>query len=160
VVLFDKTYFQEKLNPRAMLKEFKEFALRGNVMDLAVGVIIGAAFGTIVNSVVNDLIMPLVGILFKADFKNIYFPLSEQVRTAVASNPNLSLDEARKVGPVFAYGNFITVVLNFVILAFIIFLMVKGMNALKKKQEAAPAPPAEVPADVKLLTEIRDLLRK
>src|SRR5688572_16505276 len=138
-----------------MLKEFKEFALRGNVMDLAVGVIIGGAFGTIVNSVVNDLIMPLVGILFKADFKNIYFPLSAKVREAIDMTPTLSLEEARKLGPVFAYGNFITVVLNFVILAFIIFLMVKGMNALKKKQEAAPVPTPETPADIKLLTEIR-----
>lgn len=143
-----------------MLKEFKEFALRGNVMDLAVGVIIGGAFGTIVNSVVNDLIMPLVGIAFKADFKNIYFPLSGKVREALAATPNLSLDEARAIGPVFAYGSFITVVLNFIILAFIIFMMVKGMNALKKKQEAAPAPTPETPQDIKLLTEIRDLLKK
>jgi large conductance mechanosensitive channel len=143
-----------------MLKEFKEFALRGNVMDLAVGVIIGGAFGTIVNSVVNDLIMPLVGILFKADFKNIFLPLSAKVKEAIDSTPNLSLEEARKIGPVFAYGNFITVVLNFMILAFIIFLMVKGMNALKKKQEAAPASAPETPADIKLLTEIRDLLKK
>ncbi|HYG19261.1 MAG TPA: large conductance mechanosensitive channel protein MscL [Ohtaekwangia sp.] len=143
-----------------MLKEFKAFALRGNVMDLAIGVIIGAAFGTIVNSIVNDLIMPLVGIAFQADFKNIYFPLSEKVREALAANPNLSLEEARKAGPVFAWGNFLTVVLNFLILAFIIFLMVKGMNALKKKQEAAPTPTPETPADIKLLTEIRDLLKR
>jgi large conductance mechanosensitive channel len=145
-----------------MLKEFKEFALRGNVMDLAVGVIIGAAFGTIVNSIVNDLIMPLVGAIFQnnVDFKNLYIPLAEKVRDAVAQTPNLSLDEAKKVGAVFAYGNFITVVINFVILAFIIFLMVKGMNSLKKKQEAAPAPTPETPQDIKLLTEIRDLLRK
>ena len=141
-----------------MLKEFKEFALRGNVMDLAVGVIIGGAFGTIVNSIVNDLFMPLIGIAFKADFKNIFYPLSAKVREALDAAPNLSLEEARKIGPVFAYGNFITVVLNFVILAFVIFLMVKGMNALKKKQEAAPTP--ETPADIKLLTEIRDLLKK
>ena len=143
-----------------MLKEFKEFALRGNVMDLAVGVIIGGAFGTIVNSVVNDLFMPLIGIAFKADFKNIFFPLSVKVREAMDAAPNLSLEEARKIGPVFAYGNFVTVVLNFVILAFVIFLMVKGMNALKKKQEAAPVPTPETPADIKLLTEIRDLLKK
>lgn len=143
-----------------IVKEFKEFALRGNVMDLAVGVIIGAAFGTIVNSVVNDLIMPLVGIAFQADFKNIFFPLSAEVKVAMEAQKNISLEEARKIGPVFAYGNFITVVLNFVILAFIIFLMVKGMNALKKKQDAAPATQPPPPQDVVLLTEIRDLLKK
>jgi large conductance mechanosensitive channel len=139
-----------------MLKEFKEFALRGNVMDLAVGVIIGAAFGTIVNSVVNDLIMPLVGIVFKADFSNLYIPLSEKVSAAVNADPNLPLAKAKELGPVFAWGNFLTVVINFVILAFIIFLLVKGMNSMKKKEEAKPA---EAPADVKLLTEIRDLLK-
>lgn len=139
-----------------MLKEFKEFALRGNVMDLAVGVIIGAAFGTIVNSVVNDLIMPLVGIVFKADFSNLYIPLSPKVSDAVTADPNLPLAKAKELGPVFAWGNFITVAINFVILAFIIFLLVKGMNSLKKKEVAAPA---EAPADVKLLTEIRDLLK-
>jgi len=143
-----------------MLKEFKEFALRGNVMDLAIGVIIGAAFGTIVNSVVNDIIMPVVGIAFKADFKNIYFPLSDKVREAIAANASLSLEDARKAGPVLAYGNFITIVINFMILAFIIFLIVKGMNTLKKKEVAAPATAPEIPQDVKLLMEIRDLLKK
>jgi large conductance mechanosensitive channel len=142
-----------------MLKEFKEFALRGNVMDLAVGVIIGAAFGTIVNSVVNDLIMPLVGTAFKADFSNLYLPLTKTVSEARAADPNLPLDKAKELGPVFAWGNFVTVVLNFTILAFIIFLMVKGMNTIKKKEEAKPAAPAELPPDVKLLTEIRDLLK-
>ncbi|HEX5168553.1 MAG TPA: large conductance mechanosensitive channel protein MscL [Cyclobacteriaceae bacterium] len=136
-----------------MLKEFKQFAMRGNVIDLAVGVIIGGAFGKIVNSIVNDLIMPLVGIAFKADFTNLYFPLSDAI------DPSLPLAEARKLGPVFAWGNFVTEVINFVILAFIIFLMVKGMNSLKKKEEVAPAP-AEPPAEIKLLTEIRDLLKK
>jgi large conductance mechanosensitive channel len=139
-----------------MLKEFKEFALRGNVMDLAVGVIIGAAFGTIVNSIVNDLIMPLVGIVFKADFSNLYIPLSEKVSEAVKTDSNLPLAKAKELGPVFAWGNFLTVSINFIILAFIIFLLVKGMNSLKKKEEAKPA---EAPADVKLLTEIRDLLK-
>jgi large conductance mechanosensitive channel len=143
-----------------MLKEFREFALRGNVMDLAVGVIIGGAFGTIVNSIVNDLIMPLVGIAFKADFSNLYAPLSEKVSVALAADPNLPLAKARELGPVFAWGNFLTVVINFIILAFIIFMLVKGMNSLKKKEEAKPAAPAELPPDVKLLTEIRDLLRK
>jgi large conductance mechanosensitive channel len=141
-----------------MLKEFKQFALRGNVMDLAVGVIIGAAFGTIVNSIVNDLIMPLVGIAFKADFSNLYYPLSEKVSAALAADPNLPLAKAKELGPVFAWGNFLTVSINFIILAFIIFLLVKGMNRLKRKEEAAPTP-AEPPADVKLLAEIRDLLK-
>ena len=139
-----------------MLKEFKEFALRGNVMDLAVGVIIGAAFGTIVNSIVNDLIMPLVGTVFKADFSNLYIPLSEKVSEAVKADVNLPLAKAKELGPVFAWGNFLTVVINFILLAFIIFLLVKGMNTLKKEEEGKPA---EVPADVKLLTEIRDLLK-
>lgn len=142
-----------------MLKEFKEFALRGNVMDLAIGVIIGGAFGTIVNSVVNDLIMPLVGIAFKADFSNLYLPLSNKVSEAINADPNLPLDQARALGPVFAWGNFITVVINFLILAFIIFMMVKGINSLKKKEEAKPPGPAELPPDVKLLAEIRDLLK-
>jgi large conductance mechanosensitive channel len=142
-----------------MLKEFKEFALRGNVMDLAVGVIIGGAFGTIVNSIVNDLIMPLIGIAFKADFSNLYVPLSNKVSAALDVDPNLPLAKAKELGPVFAWGNFITVVLNFVILAFIIFLMVKAMNSLKKKEEAKPVAPAELPPDVKLLAEIRDLLK-
>lgn len=137
-----------------MLKEFKQFAMRGNVIDLAIGVIIGGAFGTIVNSIVNDLIMPLVGIVFKADFSNLYVPLSDKI------DASLPLAKAKELGPVFAWGNFITVVINFLILAFIIFLMVKGMNSMKKKEEAAAAAPAEPPADVKLLTEIRDLLKK
>ncbi len=93
----------------AIIKEFKEFAMRGNVVDLAVGVIIGAAFGKIVDSVVNDLIMPIVGIAFKADFSNLYIPLSDKVK------PGLALADAKKLGPVFAWGNFITVTLNFVI---------------------------------------------
>jgi large conductance mechanosensitive channel len=144
-----------------MLKEFKEFALRGNVMDLAVGVIIGAAFGTIVNSIVNDLIMPVIGSIYEADFSNLYIPLSKKVvEAANEAHRHLSLEEAKKHGPVFAWGNFITVVINFIILAFIIFLLVKGMNSMKKKEAAAPTAPAEPPADIKLLTEIRDLLKK
>ena len=141
-----------------MLKEFKQFALRGNVMDLAIGVIIGTAFGTIVTSVVNDLIMPLVGIVFEADFSNLYIPLSNKVSAALATNPLLPLDKAKELGPVFAWGHFITAVLNFVVLAFIIFLLMKGINKLKKKEEVLPS--VEPPADVRLLTEIRDLLQK
>jgi large conductance mechanosensitive channel len=137
-----------------MLKEFQEFIAKGNVIDLAVGIIIGGAFGLIVNSLVGDLVMPIVGMAGSADFNNYFIPLSDAVTAA-------SLEEARKQGPVFAYGAFVTVVINFLILAFIIFLMVKAVNNLRKrleKEKAAPeAPP---PADVKLLTEIRDLLAR
>ena len=140
----------------AMLKEFQEFISKGNVMDLAVGVIIGGAFGLIVSSLVGDIIMPLVGAIFGGfDFSNYFVPLSSTVTAE-------SLEEARKQGAVFAYGNFITVLINFLILAWIIFLLVKGVNSLRrrleKQKEAAPAAPP--PADVQLLTEIRDLLAK
>ncbi|SFF95384.1 large conductance mechanosensitive channel protein MscL [Pontibacter chinhatensis] len=137
-----------------MMKEFKEFAMRGNVMDLAIGIIIGGAFTGIVNSVVNDLVMPVVGkAVGNMDFSNLYVPLSGEVPTGLA------LEEARKLGAVFAYGNFITVLLNFLILAFVIFLLVKGINSLKRQKAAAPAvPPAPTKEEV-LLTEIRDSLR-
>ena len=138
----------------AIVKEFKEFAMRGNVVDLAVGVIIGAAFKSIVDSVVNDLIMPIVGIVFKADFSNLYIPLSSKI------TEGLPLEDAKKLGPVFAWGNFISVVFNFVILAFIVFLLVKGINSMKKKQEEAPAAPAAPSNEEVLLTDIRDLLAK
>ncbi|GMV47098.1 MAG: large-conductance mechanosensitive channel [Pseudomonadota bacterium] len=134
--------------------EFKEFALKGNVMDLAVGVIIGGAFGKIVDSVVGDLIMPLVGKVFGGlDFSNYFIPLAGQTAATLA--------DAKKAGAVFAYGNFITILLNFVILAFIIFLMVKQMNRLKREAPPPPpAPPAPTPEDVLLLREIRDALKK
>lgn len=137
-----------------MFKEFKEFAMRGNVMDLAVGVIIGAAFGKIVDSAVGDLLMPLVGrAVGKVDFSNLYLPLSEAVTTG------LSLDEARKLGPVFAYGNFLTVLIDFLFLAFIIFLIIRAMNRLMRvKAESPEIPPAPTKEEV-LLTEIRDALR-
>ncbi|GAB2529188.1 large conductance mechanosensitive channel protein MscL [Spirosoma aerophilum] len=136
-----------------MFKEFKEFAMRGNVMDLAVGVIIGAAFGKIVDSVVNDLIMPLVGrAVGKVDFSDLYVPLTENVTTG------LTLVEAKKLGPVFAYGSFLTIVIDFLILAFIIFLLVRGMNRLMRvKADSADVPPAPTKEEV-LLTEIRDAL--
>ena len=135
--------------------EFKAFALKGNVIDLAVGVIIGAAFGKIVDSVVNDLIMPVVGRIFGGfDFSNYFIALKD----APAGTAE-TLDAMKKAGvPVFAYGNFITIGINFIILAFIIFFMVKQFNRLKK---AAPPPaPAAPPEDVVLLREIRDALRK
>jgi large conductance mechanosensitive channel len=136
-----------------MFKEFKEFAMRGNVMDLAVGVIIGAAFGKIVDSVVNDLIMPLVGrVVGNVDFTNLYVPLSDKI------TPGLALEDARKLGPVFAYGNFMTIAIDFLILAFIIFLFIRAMNRLMRtKAETPDVPPAATKEEI-LLTEIRDAL--
>ena len=133
--------------------EFKEFAVKGNVMDLAVGVIIGGAFGKIVDSVVNDLIMPLVGkAVGGLDFSNYFIPLAGQTATTLA--------EAKKAGAVFAYGNFLTVAFNFVILALIIFIMVKQINRLKKEAPPVVAAPAPTPEDVVLLREIRDSLKR
>jgi large conductance mechanosensitive channel len=140
-----------------MMQEFKEFAVKGNVMDLAVGVIIGGAFGKIVDSVVGDLIMPVVGAIFgKLDFSSLFVVMgTPPVGTA------MTLDALKKAGvPVFAYGNFITVAVNFAILAFIIFMMVKQMNRMKKEAPVAPATPAPTAEDVLLLREIRDSLRK
>ena len=134
-----------------MVSEFKEFAVKGNVIDLAVGVIIGGAFGKIVDSLVGDIIMPIVGkVLGGLDFSNYFIPLSGQTATVLA--------DAKKAGAVFAYGSFITVAINFVILAFIIFLMIRQINKLKKAEP--PAPPAPTPEDVVLLREIRDALKK
>jgi large conductance mechanosensitive channel len=137
-----------------MWQEFRTFISRGSVVDLAVGVIIGAAFGKIVDSVVNDLIMPIIGrVTGGLDFSNYFVALKD-----VPQGTPMTLDAVKKAGvPVFAYGNFITIVLYFVILAFIIFMMVKWINRLKA--EAPPAPP-EPPEEVKLLREIRDALKK
>lgn len=137
-----------------MLEEFKKFALRGNVVDLAIGVIIGAAFGAIVNSLVGDLIMPVISAMTRGlDFSNYFVPLSGAVTAT-------TLDAAREQGAVFAYGKFLTAVLKFAIVAWVMFLIIRAMNAMKRKQEVAPPPVAETPADIKLLTEIRDLLKK
>ena len=135
--------------------EFRAFALKGNVVDLAVGVIIGAAFGKIVDSIVNDLVMPVVGRIFGGfEFSNYFIPLKE-----VPPGTAQTLDAVKKAGvPVFAYGSFITICLNFAILAFIIFLMVKQFNRLKKAQP--PAAPAAPPEEVLLLREIRDAVRR
>ena len=137
----------------SMMQEFREFAVKGNVMDLAIGVIIGAAFGKIVDSMVNDLIMPVVGaVVGNLDFSNMFLVLGK--------NPNnlAVLADLKKAGvPVLAYGSFITVAVNFIILAFIIFMMVKQINRLKRSEPVAP--PA-TPEDVALLREIRDSLRK
>lgn len=138
----------------SMLKEFREFALKGSVVDLAVGVVIGAAFGTIVSSLVDDMIMPLVGAVTGGlDFSNYFVPLSDAVTAT-------TLEAAREQGAVFAYGKFITAVLKFAIVAWVLFFVIKAMNRMKQKEEAKPAPVAETPADIKLLTEIRDLLKK
>ena len=139
----------------SFVREFKDFALKGNVMDLAVGVIIGGAFGKIVDSVVGDLIMPLVSKAFGGlDFSNYYIGLAGQAA-------GLSLVEAKKLGAVFAYGSFITVALNFLILAFIIFMMVRQMNRVMARHEAPAAPEAAAPTpeDIVLLREIRDSLK-
>ena len=141
----------------SMMKEFKEFAVKGNVMDLAVGVIIGAAFGKIVDSIVGDLIMPIVGAIFgKLDFSSLFVVLGN-----VPAGTAMNLEALKKAGvPVLAYGNFITVAVNFAILAFIVFMLVKQINRLKKETPAAPAAPAPTPEDVVLLREIRDSLKK
>lgn len=133
-----------------MLEEFKKFALKGNVVDLAVGVIIGAAFGAIVNSMVGDVIMPVIGAITGGlDFSNYFVPLSKAV---TATN----LADAKKQGAVLAYGSFLTLTLNFLIIAFVLFLVIRVMNRLKAKEETAPAAPTK---DQELLTEIRDLLK-
>ncbi|MCC5978193.1 MAG: large conductance mechanosensitive channel protein MscL [Salinarimonas sp.] len=140
----------------AVVDEFRKFALRGSVVDLAIGVIIGAAFSRIVDSMVGDMMMPIIGALTGGlDFNNYFLPLSGEVTAT-------TLDAAREQGAVIAYGSFITVALNFLIIAWVLFLVVKLINRLKereeKKAEATPSPTPELPADVKLLAEIRDLL--
>jgi large conductance mechanosensitive channel len=136
-----------------MLKEFREFAMKGNVVDLAVGVIIGAAFGAIVTSLVGDVIMPLIGAVTGGlDFSNYFTALSKSV---TATN----LADAKKQGAVMAWGNFLTLTLNFVIIAFVLFIVIRSMNTLKRKDEAAPAP-SKPTRQEELLTEIRDLLKK
>ena len=138
-----------------MLDEFKKFALRGNVVDLAIGVVIGAAFGAIVASLVADIIMPIIGAITGGlDFSNYYLPLSSKVQSGLA------YADAKKQGAVLGYGSFLTVALNFVIVAFVLFVVIRAMNRLKRKQdENVDVPKApEIPADVKLLSEIRDIL--
>jgi len=141
-----------------MWEEFKKFALRGNVVDLAIAVIIGVAFGAIVTSLVQDIFMPIIGAATGGlDFTNYYLPLSSKVQTG------LSYADAKKEGAVLGYGQFITAAINFLIIAFVLFVVIQGMNRLKRKQDAQlAAEPAvtEIPADVKLLAEIRDILLK
>ena len=133
-----------------MLEDFKRFALRGNVVDLAIGVIIGAAFGAIVNSLVADMIMPIVGAVTGGiDFSNYFVPLSAKVTAT-------TLAEAKKQGAVLAWGNFVTLVINFIVIAWVLFMIIRGMSKLVRKEEAKPAPPSK---SEELLTEIRDLLK-
>lgn len=141
----------------SMVQEFKDFALKGNVMDLAVGVIIGAAFGKITTSLVDDIIMPIVGAIFGGfDFSNMFIVLGE-----VPEGTAMTYAALKEAGvATLAYGNFITVVINFLIMAFIIFMMVKGMNKLRKAEEAAPEAPAEPTEEVLLLREISSKLSK
>lgn len=139
-----------------MLKEFRDFAMKGNVVDLAVGIVIGAAFGAIVNSLVSDIIMPIIGAVTGGlDFSNYFLPLSSKVDPHVAS-----LADAKKQGAVLAWGNFLTLTLNFTIVAFALFIVVRMVNQLKRHEEARPAEPTKPSAEVVLLTEIRDLLKK
>jgi large conductance mechanosensitive channel len=136
-----------------MWNEFKEFAVKGNALSLAIGVIIGAAFGKIVDALVNDIIMPIIGIAGKADFSNYYVPLSSAV---TATN----LADARKQGGVLAYGDFITVVINFLIVAIALFIVIRGINTLMRQAAREPPPPAPPTQEVVLLTQIRDQLAK
>lgn len=138
-----------------MFKEFKEFALKGNLIDLSVGFVMGAAFTKFSGSFIDDLVMPFVAKASSGvDFSNSYISLSEKVP------PGLALVDAKKLGPVVAWGNFISISINFVIIAFVMFLIVKAMNKLKKAEAAAPAAPPAPSAQEVLLTEIRDLLKK
>ena len=144
-----------------MIKEFKQFALRGNLIDLAVAFVMGAAFGKIVSAFIDGMVMPMIGLLQGRDFSNLYYPLSENVRkareAAEATGGGLSLENAKEIGPVIAYGTFITYAIEFVIIAFIMFLVIKGMNKLRSNE---PAPAPEVNRSEQLLEEIRDALKK
>lgn len=144
-----------------MIKEFKQFALRGNLIDMAVAFVMGAAFGKIVSAFIDGMVMPLVGLIQGRDFSNLYYPLSENVRkareAAEAAGSGLSLENAKEIGPVVAYGTFITYAIEFVIISFIMFLVIKGMNKLRSNE---PAPAPEVNRSEQLLEEIRDALKK
>jgi large conductance mechanosensitive channel len=137
-----------------MLEEFKKFAMRGNVVDLAVGVIIGAAFGAIVTSLVGDIIMPIIGAVTGGlDFSNYFIPLSKSVTAS-------ALADAKKQGAVLAWGNFVTITINFLIIAWVLFMVVRALNRFMAKEAAKPATPAEAPRNEVLLQEIRDILAK
>lgn len=138
-----------------MIKEFKEFALKGNLVDMAIAFVMGGAFGKVVNAFIDGMVMPLVGMIQGKDFNNLYVGLNDASKQAAADG--LPLTKAKEVGPVFAYGEFITVAIQFIIVAFVMFMIIKAMNKMKKKQEEAPAAP---PEDITLLREIRDSLKK
>jgi large conductance mechanosensitive channel len=144
-----------------MLKEFKQFALRGNLIDMAVAFVMGAAFGKIVSAFIDGMVMPLVGLIQGRDFSNLYYPLSENVRkareAAEAAGSGLSLENAKEIGPVVAYGTFITLTIEFAIVSFIMFLVIKAMNKLRRDE---PATAPEVNRSEQLLEEIRDALKK
>jgi len=148
----------EMAQGKGIFKEFEQFALRGNVVDLAVGVIVGAAFGKIVDSLVKDIVMPVVNFLVggSVDFSNKYIVLS---RPAQYAGPETYADLTKAGANLFAWGNFLTIVINFVLLAFVIFFMVKAINTARAKMDLA-APPAKTPEDIELLREIRDSLKK
>ena len=144
-----------------MLKEFKQFALRGNLIDMAVAFVMGAAFGKIVSAFIDGMVMPLIGLIQGRDFSNLYYPLSENVRkareAAELAGGGLSLEHAKEIGPVVAYGTFITFTIEFVIVSFIMFLVIKAMNRLRRDE---PVPAPEVNRSEQLLEEIRDALKK
>lgn len=142
------------------VKEFKEFAMKGNLIDMAIGVVIGTAFGKVISAFIDGVVMPPIGKLMGGvDFSNLYMSLSDKIDAAQAAGP-LALADAKALGPVIAYGAFLTVVIDFLIVALVVFMVIKGMNRMKKKQaEAAPAPPPGPTKEEVLLTEIRDALR-
>ncbi len=160
-LFFFASIFGVQLNTHPMIKEFKQFALRGNLIDMAVAFVMGAAFGKIVSAFIDGMVMPMIGLIQGRDFSNLYYPLSENVRkareAAEATGGGLSLENAKEIGPVIAYGTFITYAIEFVIIAFIMFLVIKGMNKLRSNE---PAPAPEVNRSEQLLEEIRDALKK
>lgn len=144
-----------------MIKEFKAFAMKGNLVDMAVGVVMGGAFGKVISSFIDGMIMPLIGkLLGGVDFNNIYISLSDAVTTAKMANPTLPLEEAKKLGPVIAVGTFVTMLIDFIVVAFVVFMVIKALNNMKKKEAEVPAAPPEPTNEEKLLMEIRDSLKK
>ncbi|MEZ5026172.1 MAG: large conductance mechanosensitive channel protein MscL [Chitinophagales bacterium] len=138
-----------------MIKEFKDFAMKGNLVDMAIAFVMGGAFGKVVTAFIDGLVMPFIGLIQGKDFTNFYIGLNEA--TQKASSDGLALDKAKELGPVFAYGAFISQLITFLVVAFVMFLVIKAINKMKKEEAAVPAPP---PAQEVLLTEIRDLLKK
>jgi large conductance mechanosensitive channel len=145
---------KQKLTTMGFIKDFKTFALKGNLADLAIGVVIGAAFGKVISAFIDGMVLPIVGMITGKDFSNMYIPLSDKVKDALVTNPALGLADAQKIGPVFAHGNFISALVNFLLIAMVCYLVIKKL--MKKDPNAVPAPtPTE-----SLLAEIRDSLKK